>query len=430
MEYIDGGSQLDGNTCISWPAEAKEAFRHATAIWSDVLQNRQTLNVQACLSASLPAGAVGESSYTLYPVPDYLGSGTITWLPQALNEHIFRREVSTEVTPDIQIIVNGNLDFYYGTDANPPPTQVDLVTVVAHELGHGLGMTESGRLDDGDPTNGTECDGEVGTGCIGYQLDEGIGNPYYPTAFDLYVNAGIDGAPLYLERPNPGQRLANLLTGSEGDLIFDEANQNDGTPERNQFVLYTPSTFSAEKSYNHLTGPDQLMYHTIAPGTAIHDVGAARSIMRELGWPAAEPNVLPVELTQFTAERQEAGVLLNWQTDRETENAGFTVEARRGTGEFESIAWIPGSGTTADPQSYTYFDAEPTPGVNYYRLRQTNFDQTEEYSHVVGIRITAEDAPSMLYPNPVTGGEVYLDYTSTRSADLLTRWYDRTGQLV
>jgi len=34
-------------------------------------------------------------------------------------------------------------DWYFGTDANPGPGQIDFVTVVLHELGHGLGFIGS-----------------------------------------------------------------------------------------------------------------------------------------------------------------------------------------------------------------------------------------------------------------------------------------------
>ena len=42
---------------------------------------------------------------------------------------------------DIVANFNSNVDWYYGTDMNCPDTLYDLVTVVMHEIGHGLGFT-------------------------------------------------------------------------------------------------------------------------------------------------------------------------------------------------------------------------------------------------------------------------------------------------
>ena len=46
---------------------------------------------------------------------------------------------------EINARFNNNADapWYYGTDANPGPGQYDFVTVVLHELGHGLGFASS-----------------------------------------------------------------------------------------------------------------------------------------------------------------------------------------------------------------------------------------------------------------------------------------------
>ena len=44
---------------------------------------------------------------------------------------------------DMNITYNNGFSWYYGTDANPPAGQYDLVTVAAHEIGHGLNFSGS-----------------------------------------------------------------------------------------------------------------------------------------------------------------------------------------------------------------------------------------------------------------------------------------------
>ncbi len=44
---------------------------------------------------------------------------------------------------DMYITYNLNYDWYYGTDGNTPSNQMDLMSVVLHEIGHGLNFSGS-----------------------------------------------------------------------------------------------------------------------------------------------------------------------------------------------------------------------------------------------------------------------------------------------
>ena len=428
IEYLGAAASLDSYPCTAWPEDAKQAVEYAAAIWSDVLQNKQTLNLRLCYADNMLPDELGSSGFTNYPVPGYLHSG-LTLIPQTLREHVFGEEVTTSVNPDIWIVVNRNLDYYFGTDANPSAGQFDLVTFIAHEIGHGLGMTLSGRVDDGIANFGIECAGVANTGCVGFPIDNFIGAPLYPTAYDLFVDAGDGGSRLTDETANPGENMAALLTGAQGDLYFDAGNSDQFDPGNERYALYTPSTFEAATSYGHFSDPRQLMYHTLSAGTAIHEVGYAADVMREIGWPAAEPVALPVEWVAFRAERHGSAVNLFWSTGRETDNAGFGVEARRGIGGFEEIGWVAGAGNGKEGSAYTFVDTAPSTGVNYYRLRQTDYDQTTSYSAVVGVDyVPAAEGGIRVYPNPVGAQTVYLEYHSERPGEVRTVWYDPTGR--
>ncbi|MFN4081609.1 MAG: T9SS type A sorting domain-containing protein, partial [Saprospiraceae bacterium] len=68
---------------------------------------------------------------------------------------------------------------------------------------------------------------------------------------------------------------------------------------------------------------------------------------------------------------------------------------------FASIGRVKGAGTTQIPQAYAFDDLDPLPGVNYYRLRQTDYDGASEYSPVVSVRM---DGPGyVISPMPVSG---------------------------
>jgi hypothetical protein len=111
--------------------------------------------------------------------------------------------------------------------------------------------------------------------------------------------------------------------------------------------------------------------------------------------------VVPVELTSFTATANENEVVLNWSTATETNNQGFEVQ-KSFNGEFETIAFVNGHGTTTESQTYLFSDKNVNVGSYSYRLKQVDFDGSFEYSDVVEIDVLAPAvfALDQNYPNP------------------------------
>lgn len=85
---------------------------------------------------------------------------------------------------------------------------------------------------------------------------------------------------------------------------------------------------------------------------------------------------LPVTLSSFRADRKDNSVVVKWTTASEMENAGFYVLRRRDrASDFVQVspALIPGAGTTAERQTYTYRDTTAQRNVPYdYRLEEVS----------------------------------------------------------
>ena len=80
---------------------------------------------------------------------------------------------------------------------------------------------------------------------------------------------------------------------------------------------------------------------------------------------------LPVELSGFNAARDKVtgAVVITWSTQSELNNAGFFIKrGQQKSSQFVVVnpTMIPGAGTTAEKQSYTYTDATADPNVIYY----------------------------------------------------------------
>ena len=91
-------------------------------------------------------------------------------------------------------------------------------------------------------------------------------------------------------------------------------------------------------------------------------------------------DLLPVTLGEFYAYKEGNGIHLFWKTYSEVGNAGFVIERKNTEGKIMTIGWVDGNGTTPFSNNYSFIDNNPEPGLNYYRLKQTDWDGNFEYS--------------------------------------------------
>ncbi len=109
--------------------------------------------------------------------------------------------------------------------------------------------------------------------------------------------------------------------------------------------------------------------------------------------------VLPIELIYFNGEREGDGILLQWETASELNNDFFAIERSNNGNLFRELGTIAGAGNSSYSTSYRFLDSNPAPGVNYYRLKQTDFDGEYVYAPVISINCT-HDLELSIYPNP------------------------------
>ena len=92
---------------------------------------------------------------------------------------------------------------------------------------------------------------------------------------------------------------------------------------------------------------------------------------------------LPVELLDINAKKRSNGIEVNWTTASEENNEFFTVERSADGRNFESLGNIQGQGTTSEINKYSFLDKDPLRGLNYYRVKQTDFNGQFSYSPIV-----------------------------------------------
>jgi hypothetical protein len=137
---------------------------------------------------------------------------------------------------------------------------------------------------------------------------------------------------------------------------------------------------------------------------------------------------LPISLVDFSAQRAGGQVRLRWQTATELNNDYMAVEHSVDGRSFTEIGRVSGAGTTQEPQQYTLTHTEPAAGVNYYRLRQVDFDGQFEYFGPVSVRLPGSTAVLQLYPT-ATRNQLTLDFTNPKRQAGAFLIFNTLGQL-
>jgi hypothetical protein len=101
---------------------------------------------------------------------------------------------------------------------------------------------------------------------------------------------------------------------------------------------------------------------------------------------------LPVRLVAFNVRAVGRTAQLQWRTASETDNAGFYIERSANGLNWNDIGFVDGNATTFEAQDYVFRDENPLEGVNYYRLRQTDFDGKIERSRVQTVQFENEES--------------------------------------
>ncbi len=137
--------------------------------------------------------------------------------------------------------------------------------------------------------------------------------------------------------------------------------------------------------------------------------------------------LLPIELFDFQGKALDQEIVLTWTTLSEINNDYMAVE-RSGDGKtFTEIGRIAGARTTYEKHTYSLTDKKPLNGMNYYRLRQVDFDGVARLHQVIGIRFGEENQGMVLSPNPATD-RLTVEWSFSGSQSVVLRIFDLNGR--
>jgi hypothetical protein len=265
-----------------WPQDARNAIERAFEIWSTHISSDVPIAIEAnwIALAENTLGSAGPTNIVQFDPgeAEQVGGQPNTWYTIAQASAMTGEDLVSQFNINYDVVMNINCQWnswYFGTDANPPIGQIDLVSVVVHEIGHGIGFLGSMSAN-----NDTQ------------EGSYGFGDSNSPIIFDRFTEDGSGTGLLNASQfPNPSNTLYQALTGQLGGVFFDGTNANL-VNEGSRVRLYAPSEWNGGSSYSHLdqitfTGTENaLMRPRIPSAFAIHSPGPVFcGMLGDWGWP-------------------------------------------------------------------------------------------------------------------------------------------------
>jgi len=316
--------------------EAQTAFQAAVDIWAGLISSPVTIQIDATWE-QLESGVLGSAgASTLFS--NFEGALVAnTWYPPALAEKMAAQDINDPSNPDIVASFNSDANWYLGTDGNPGASEFDLVSVVLHEIGHGLGFFDSFDFDSGE-------------GSFGFQSTAGNMLPV------IYDQGVINGTQMTLvnDFTNPSTELGDELTGN--DLFFNSptAEKVTGATPR----IFAPATWNPGSSIAHLdentypSGDDNsLMTPQIGQNEVMQDPGPITlNMFGDMGWEYTYIDHTPIPNSEdFAASTYAVVASINSDIEYETDSVILYYSLDEFQSDTTEVFLTP----TANPDEYS-----------------------------------------------------------------------------
>jgi len=173
---------------------------------------------------------------------------------------------------------------------------------------------------------------------------------------------------------------------------------------------------------SQITGP-ALSWSSVPTPVALGNIQSGAN-------PLGIASTLPVIFSSFTVYEKQPGVQLDWTVDAEENVSHYVVERSSNGISFSTIGTVQAL-NNGNQTTYGFFDASPiTSSINYYRVRNVDFDGKSAYTRIAKIILNIHDKNMVLYPNPVRDGYISIQSSQLAKGKYFIQIMNAAGQRV
>jgi hypothetical protein len=410
-----------GNPGGNLGAQRLFAFQAAANIWGAQLVSNIPIVVSAkmdpqfCNATSATLGSAGTNF--IWRDPSFPLANT--WYPDALANALAGTDLNASA--DIVATFNSNLNgnpaclggrgWYYGTDQNPG-TDMDFMSVVLHEIGHGLGFQT-------------------------FQSSLGVWFNGFADAYgsNMYHNSATPAS--YLAMSDAQRAAANL---GDPNLVWDgpgvktHANTiiTTGADGSGRTRLHGPSPFQGGSSLSHWSpalecagcGVEHRLMEPFYTGVN-HNISLELALLSDIGWTTANPLATAFASFDVTARALGVDIAAAFTSDADR----FAVNVYRGEDGARPTVLIHGE-DLVNGETFSYTDTQVESGRAYtYQIEVRDHDGSF-YSSVRDVTVPsiraslAQNVPNPFNPNTI------IAFTLPAIQEATLTIYDAQGKLV
>lgn len=141
------------------------------------------------------------------------------------------------------------------------------------------------------------------------------------------------------------------------------------------------------------------------------------------------PLILPLNNLVAKAYKQQAVNIVSWKTSDESNLKTYEVERSANGQQFQKMATVLAKGSSFG-EEYTWTDAMPLNGNNYYRIVMQWQNGKVQYSQVMLVGAAAATASVSVYPQPIVNGQFSLQLNGLQEGSYQIRMMNTLGQPV
>jgi hypothetical protein len=336
---------VGGNAGTTIGAQRLIAFQYAADIWAPLITSPVPIRILASFSSSLFCDATSAVLGAAGPTTvhrDFAGAPRDnTWYVQALANSLAGSDLDLDYD-DMEAEFNSAIGtpgclqasgWYYGLDANPPGNQIDFVSVLLHELGHGLGFLS--LID-------------LSSGAKFLNL-----NDAYMVHLEDHTTCKSFPQMTNNERFKASRKPGSLHWTGTG-VVSGGAALVAGRHPSGHVEIYAPNPVEPGSSISHFSddlAPDELMEPSYT--AANHDVGLALELMADLGWAVPSVDVdAPGKVVDLNAVNSTlTSIDLSWTAPGDDGYAGTATayDVRISTTPIRESNWAAASPLNGEP---------------------------------------------------------------------------------
>jgi hypothetical protein len=144
----------------------------------------------------------------------------------------------------------------------------------------------------------------------------------------------------------------------------------------------------------------------------------------------ANASALPVNFSAAKAYSKEKGIQVDWSIATESNIRHYAVERSANGRDFSSVGIVESKGNSSTTASYTWFDAVPFNGANYYRVRALDIDGSSKYTSIMQVNISKGKTDVVIAPNPVRNNQLNVLFSDLEKGTYTLKVFNNSGQVV